>query len=258
MKTFSTKIKKRIFSLVMALVTVLSISYMPTSVQAATNHDGLGSTPRNLTVYHDSSLNSPTGTVFANETFTVLDWYYDNDWNKVGHIEYSTAGGMKSGYVVGIHEDTTYTCVATANSYAVVYYGNNTSTYKTAGSISANEKVVVLGESGGWSYIEYNTTSGRKRGYVYTSCLYSHRTPSYGWQGFYLNSNGSTKYISGSYTIYSGPKTTYTTVGSVSNENVQVYYTLQPGSQGVCALFVSYNVTGTSQRKTGWIVYKNV
>lgn len=249
------KLKMRIFALLMALATVLSIPTVP--VHAATTNDGLGSVMSNTTVYQNSNLTNAIGTVYAYETFTVLDWSYNSNWDKICHIEYSTSNGPKIGYVLTNSEDTMYTCVARVNYNTTVYYGNNTSLYMSAGTVYTNERVVVLGESGGWSYIEYNTSSGRKRGYVVTSSLGGYSTPDYGWHGFYLNSGGYTKYISGSYTTYSGYNTTYTKVGSVSNENVQVHYTLQPGNEGVCALFVTYQVNGTSQRKSGWIVYKN-
>lgn len=250
------RLKTRLLAILMVLATIMSVP--STSVHAATTHDGLGSVSSNTTVYQNSNLTNAIGTVYAHETFTILDWSYNSNWDKICHIEYSTSSGTKTGYVLTNSEETLYTCVARVSSTASVYYGNNTSLYVKAGTVYANENVVVLGESGGWSYIEYNTSSGRKRGYVTTSNLAWHSTPDYGWSGFYLNSGGSSRYMSGSYTIYSGYNTTYARVGSVSNENVQVYYTLQPGNEGTCALFVTYQVNGTSQRKSGWIVYKNI
>lgn len=240
-------------TLLMILAGIFIISALQiTPVSAASTRDGLGTVYQNTTVYKSSDLNVPIGTVYAYETFTVFDWQFDANWNQICYIEYSTANGPKKGYVLTNSESTGYTCVTTVKSNANVYSGNDSSIYVLVGTVYSSENVVVLGESNGWSYIEYNTTSGRKRGYVSTSKLGTHSKPEYGWSGFRLDSSYNNRYVSGKYTIYSGDKTTYTTVGSINNETVRVYY------ESKSAAFITYSVSGTNKRKAGWIVYSNI
>ena len=242
--------------MLLAVLTIMSVGALP--AQAATGNDGLGYVLHNTPVYSDENLTNQIGTVYAYESFTIFDWNYNNNFDKVCHIEYSTSKGRKEGYIITNGDHTGYTCVTTVASTTTVYTGNDTQLYKTAGTVYAGENVVVIGEYYGWSYIEYNTTSGRKRGYVATSALTSFGLPRTGvWHGFYLDAIGDNEYIPGEYTVYSGPNTTYAPVGSISYETVRVHHTTEFIDGSVPAIFISYSVNGTSQRKAGWIVYYN-
>lgn len=121
------------------------------------------------------------------------------------------------------------------------------------GTVYTSDIVAVLSVSGNWTYIEYDTTSGRKRGYVaWGNLQYFDDGVNY-WSDFYFNDSGYTQYVSGYHTVYAGPSYRYFNVGSVSNENVIIKGVFQRNTEGAPAYFVEYNVTGTSQKKTGFI-----
>lgn len=123
------------------------------------------------------------------EGFTVLDWGDFPDGSDNLYIEYSTSNGPKYGYVLvsDVEMDYKWSTAAIISNSTNIWYSWDTINYITAGSVSAGENVCVLAEENGWSYIEYNTNLGRKRGWcnssyvtkIGTQYLYINKYPGY-------------------------------------------------------------------------------
>lgn len=159
--------------------------YVPTStitnIQNETPHEeeyygGFAYSNKYQTVWScdDPSTAVQVGSINAGECVTRLYAY-----NNVMFIEYSTSNKAKKVYVFS--PDFCYpvapTCVGRVTANATVSYGAHTDIYfQNAGSVGAGEFVAVLGASAsrGVAYVEYNTNSGRKRGYMSTSYISLH------------------------------------------------------------------------------------
>ena len=252
------KFVKRIFSLVLIICLILSFSTSVFASEPESSYNGgFGITTKSIPVYDSSSLSTTKGSLFTREGFTLLTIV---DSSKPCYfIEYSTARGTQTGYIGGsgsaIMTDTAYAGVAKVNTTANVYYGTNTSTYQKAGAVYAGEKVVLLARNGNWSYIEYNTTAGRKRGYVDSSSLTPYNTPTSGLYGdLYTLRTPENEYIQGTRNVYSGPSVNYAQVGSVSNENVSIRGNVWFSEDEAPVYYIEYTVNGTNQKKSGFIM----
>ncbi len=109
--------------------------------------------------------------------------------------------------------------MSTMKSAQTVYYGPNTSTYPSVGSVSQNETVTAIWIEGTWVHLEYSVTgtSNKKRGYVPTSTVNIYESvPA-------LTFANLTRYVITGGTTYTGPASSgYVTAGSVSTgETVQ-------------------------------------
>lgn len=240
-------IKKRFVSVLMALLMALTI--VPTmTAHAATYNGGGGYAASKLTVY--KSVNgSSYGTIYKGEGFTILN-FLSGDWL---YVEYSTSNGPKRGYVkrsngnVGQYDPS---CVAKVTKDSSLYYGNSTSKYPKSGTVYEDEIVSVLAKSGSWVYVEYNTNAGRKRGYMLNANLsyYNYKT----MDPLLVSKSETPEKISGSFDVYSGPSNQYPVIGSISNEKIEYLDTIHEGTKVI--YYIRYNVTGTSQKKTGFII----
>lgn len=248
---------KSLFILVLPLLLMISLIPMQ-KAQAYTFYSGgfaLSTATQN--VYSSASSGSKIGTIYKSEGITVLEVS-----GNTALIEYSTSSGTKRGYlynpsywlhVYSNNPSTDNSSVAYVNTSASVYYGPSSSGYQRVGSVSAGEYVVVFGESNGWAYIEYNTTSGRKRGYVPVNNI----------EIFYWNRlkgnlkdvsvNNGTTWISGRRYVYAGPSTQYFTVGYVQDENVIEYDAMYRDADGNLYQYIEYYVNGTSTKKSGFM-----
>lgn len=174
----------------------------------------------------DPSLAVNIGSISANEPVTRLYAYGD-----VMYIEYSTSSGAKRGYVYSpnFSYPVSPTCVARVTVNTTLMYGCKSGyTWEVAGSVGAGEYVSVLAGSAGRNivYVEYNSSSGRKRGYMSASNLSMHGGVTvaqlddmYG----YINGTEIGAYpitITGTVPVYAAPSTSSATIGSVSNEEV--------------------------------------
>lgn len=251
---------KRFIALMLAVVTALAI--FPTTSAMAANDEGYyggqGYAWQNETVYEDSACTTRKGTIYQSEGYTILYKNWDNFY-----VEYSTPSGPKRGYVK--HEPGEYpmgiyrSCVSKITANTTVYAGPDSSRYAPLGTVYAGELVTVIGRNdyplgngyvGGWIYIEYNTNSGRKRGYMIDVNNHMYSRPD-AFPDFYMWQNaGSDTWISGSKTVYAGPSNQYATIGSVSNENVTVLG-WEYIKDGDWYTYVEYNTS--SGRKGGFI-----
>ena len=174
----------------------------------------------------DPSLAVSIGSISANEPVTRL-YAYGN----VMYIEYSTSSGAKRGYVFSpnFSYPVSPTCVARVTASTTLMYGCKSGcTWETAGSVGAGEYVSVLAGSAGRNivYVEYNSGSGRKRGYMSASNLSMHGGVTvaqlddmYG----YINGSEIGAYpitVTGTAKVYAAPSTSSAAIGSVSNEEV--------------------------------------
>lgn len=214
MKKRTFKIRFMAFLLsVVSLVT--AIPFGATVASAAEYYDGGWALAlHDQEVFNEQACTTHKGTVYLLEAVTVL-----KITGNVAKIEYSTSGGPKQGYVPvsSLYTDLVdNTCVADVTTSTNVYYGNSSSNYTSCGSVSAGERVVVLAKNGNWVYIEYNTTQGRKRGYVLYNKLSCHNRPSYFPDLYtYDTSDDFQTYGAAGWKIFSGPSERYTQVGVI-------------------------------------------
>lgn len=219
--------------------------YVPTStitnISGGTPHEeiyngGLRMAVRSFDVYScdDSSISVDIGGISANETFTLLYAYQYSDSSKsylVAYIEYSTSSGAKRGYVYypefieNITGTNGVTSVARMRSTATVYHGEDSSAYATIGTIGANEFVSVVCKKGDWVYVEYNTNSGRKRGYLSSGYLDYHVAglyykDTYGYCGISMGEDNTILTVAA--TVYAGPGVHYAQIDSLG-ANTSLY-----------------------------------
>lgn len=250
MKNIFTTTKKRFLSLVLVVMTVLTMVPVTQAKAASTPlwgglriaHYGP------VAVYEDENCTVRKGTVYQYEGYTVL-----NKTTKGFEIQYSNSNGAQHGYTQESIDE--YACghtgLARIKNTTNVYYGTSTTVNPVAGTVYAGEYVAILAKNDDWAYIEYDTSSGRKRGYIY----YGHLDVIHRYNllpDIYMHSNpGKTQYIDGTFTIYSGPSSKYAAIGSVSNENVTLIAKVKVG--GNYSVYIEYNVG--NQRKGGFFVF---
>ena len=240
-------IKKRFVSVLMALLMVLTI-VPATTAHAATYIGDQAYAKAQLNVY--KKVNGDVyGTIYKNEGFTILN-YLSNNWI---HVEYSTSSGAKRGYVKRTSSNVNVeqgSYVATVTKDSSLYYGNSTSKYQKSGTVYAGEIVTVLDKNlFGWAFIEYNTNSGRKRGYMSS---YETKLDDDGGVlavGLPIEKTTDERKVSGYKDVYSGPSKQYPSIGSVSDETVWRFKI----SDGV--YYIKYKVDGSTKLKSGYIFY---
>lgn len=245
-------IKRRILCILMAVIMTMTIVPTITADAATPYNGGQGYANTKLNVY--KQINGDLyGTIYKDEGFTILRLLEDN-WI---YVQYSTSNGPKKGYVKRTSSNLEHiggTCVAKVIKDSNLYYGNNTSTYQKSGSVYTGEIVTVLNRSGGWSFIEYNTNSGRKRGYIKDTCLSCYNDSGKIISDIVIGNSGTRYYVDGFKDVYTGPSTQYKPIGNVSDEEVRRLLVIRRGSQ--TWRYVKYKVDGTSQYKSGYILEK--
>ena len=213
-------IKKRLLSLALSILAVLSI-FPATTAMAAEDYSTGGWSQLNSQATVVDENGATVGTVYAGEGVTVF--YISGDR---AYIEYSGKSTIKRGFVslsklryAGHYLDS---AVGKITSSCNTYYAPNTN--HPAGSVSAGEYVAVLGKTSTWSYIEYNVSGGnRKRAYVPSSLhCYSDDVANYFWQDRIMPVELD---INTARSVYAGPNSsTYPSIGSISAEdNGQVF-----------------------------------
>lgn len=139
-----------------------------------------GTMTQDHTVYYGPSTAYPVvGSVYDDEVVTVL--WQEGSWF---HIEYYVGTKKKRGYVktsslaiTGSVPNYTTAFESVTEDYYVAaggttYTGPNTSTFYEAGSLDVNERVARFPYAElGFSYIEYDIGTARKRAYYPTAKL---------------------------------------------------------------------------------------
>lgn len=200
----------------------------------------------------DFSLTAPVGTLYKNEGCTFL-FSYEFNGNNIAFIEYATSSGTKRGYVYAKYlKFTCETIVCIAKENIPVYGGPSDTTYAHFGTIYKDELMSLLAKEGNWIYVEYNTTKGRKRGYVDWSKVNPRDyTPGTVFNDFYIKpENANCHIIDESVPVYGGPSTAYAKIGSVNYENITAFWTNNSTYSLTC---IEYVVTSTGLLKRGYI-----
>lgn len=241
------RILKKLLAISLAITTVLTMTAFTASAEDYSS-GGYALSTANQTVWQSNSTSSAqVGTLYALEGFTILYGVGDNLY-----IEYSTSSGAKRGYLVNPLVDWRWTDTSAAayvKSTTNLYYGPNSGTYELAGTVYAGEFVAALAAEGNWAYVEYNTTAGRKRGYMPVSSLtiYNQRV----WNGSFYTA-GSPTSTGGRIYIRSGPGDNYPSIGYVENENFKVG-TRFPLYGNYVYRYVEYTVDSSGKIKSGYI-----
>lgn len=194
----------------------------------------------------DSGIYVKVGSVFQGEGVTQLYDYTFVGVNKlyrISYIEFSTASGTKRGYVYTDQlENASYaTSVARVIDTNSAYAGPDNSFVKLGGAYR-NEFVTILAKNTGndWVFVEYNTPSGRKRGYMSYSKLYNYNHP-----GMYndLATNQGLRQATQQLTVYGGPNNNNANIGAVFNQEVVSLYGVERGYA-----YVEYSTTNGAKR----------
>jgi uncharacterized protein YgiM (DUF1202 family) len=206
----------------------------------------------------DSDLSIITGSVYANEGVTELYAYQysDNDSSYyVSYIEYSSSLGTKRGYLYSPNLSTTVlaevSSVARVSSDATLYYGSPYTSYAIIGAVDTNEFVTILAKTYNTVYVEYNTTAGRKRGYVSVDYLDLHTTGLY-YRDLYADRTYT--YTVPNMTIfegtvlYAGPSTQYVQLATLSTDVSGKEWAIAGNGWS----YVEYTPPGGTQKVSGW------
>lgn len=164
----------------------------------------------------DNAINS--GTIYSGEGFTELQRYYE-DGKYISLVEFSTPSGTKRGFVnsSSMHISTVNnSTVARVIADSSPAYAGTDSSYVKLGGVYKNEFVAVLAVSNGYAFVEYNTTSGRKRGYVRYSDLSNYCVRPYSKNLTHQSLKKATKEL----TVYGGPNSDYASIGTIFNQEV--------------------------------------
>lgn len=218
------------------------------------------------TVYScdDYSTKISIGSISSQEGVTRLYGYNSTASNgqtySVLFIEYSTSSGAKRGYVFNPNFSYPYskTCVGRMTMGVNLSYGvsgcnsfSNT-TFGKAGYVGEGEYVSVIAknyEQDDAIYIEYNTPTGRKRGYTQAKYVKLYNSPG-SFADIYFYKTG-TIYNTGHNTkVYAGPSSTYPSIGAIY-DGEDTYVSLGYSINGYRP--VQYKVSNTSTVKMGYI-----
>lgn len=189
------------------------------------------------------------GSIDANETVEVhakeLGYYY---------ITYIAGSTKKRGYVPegsfvnesGLPTSAMFNSgclgVCTVEAGSPVYYGPASSGFALAGTVSYSETFTVfLPAVNNWYYIEYPTSGGAKRGFIPVASVRN-------LKGVLVRTNDEI-------VVYSGPKTSYATLGGLSQHE----YCVLLGSGVVDATtWLQVEYSAGSLRKRGYIPDSNL
>lgn len=217
------------------------------------------STELDVRTCDDFSLTAPVGTLFKHEGCTFLFSYIFNGEN-IAFIEYSTSSGAKRGYVYSKYLIFPFETIVCIVKEAINVYGGPGNNYSIIGALGAGELVSLLAKESNWIYVEYNTTGGRKRGYItWDKVDPRDYTPGTLFPDFYPN--GVSAYIVDEHVIvYGGPNSNYAQLGSVRNEEVTCYNTNKGSSDTYTFEYtcIEYTVSATGQRKRGYVLASKV
>ena len=194
----------------------------------------------------DTSIDLSLGTVYAGEGMTVLYTYTYIDSSKsydIAYVEISTPSGTKRGYIptsslTGINYPSSVARVTATNS---AYSGPDSSFVKLGGAYY-NAFVTILAKNTGnnWVLVEYNTSSGRKRGFMDYTKLYNYNHP-----GMYndLPVFTALKQATQQLTVYGGPSTNAANIGLIYNQEVVSLLNTERGFA-----YIEYNTTNGAKR----------
>ena len=174
------------------------------------------------------------GTLFAGDSYTLL-------WNEYGYkyVEYPVSNGVKRGYISG-GTDAVPTAFSSGVLGTVTEYQSVLSTPGSSpvsmGSVNEGEVVTVLiRNSSGYTYIEYGTASGTKRGWIpHTKVT--------------INNNSALAKMSVDDDVYVGPLAGDAKIGSLEKEEFVVVL-----AENNTVGLVEYCIGVAPYRKQGYV-----
>lgn len=208
-------------------------------------------TNSSTTVYTgpNSSLYATAGSVSSGESVTV----YNEVIGSYTYIEYSTSTGTKRGYVLTSRlVGRNIGALAYVFGNTNVFYGPDAANYVTSGSISDSEYFIVLacekpfGSPEKWCHVEYNTSSGRKRGYIKQDTVIPRGSLS---SVSDIRVRRGNAFAIGGLTVYAGPSVYYATAGSISNGELVATLNGEQSESGYT--YIEYNTS--SGKKRGYV-----
>ncbi len=239
-----SKIKSRILSAILALVCVVGLLPAVPAFAASSDTGGYAMSGSYQVVYSDASCTTRIGSIGDYEGLTVL--YRSGNVAKVNYST-SSSGSGKTGFLKNpkfrMEGQLNTTCVGTVRNGVTVYGGPQAVSALKLGSLSSGEIVAVIYSESGWYYVEYNTTSGRKRGYVqaaYITAEYPGRLSGFPQsRGPVMPSPDGLR----AQNVYGGPSEEYATVGKIfDNERVSVYAVVDNGMDAW--YYIGYTASG--------------
>lgn len=255
--------KQRIFTLILTVVTfITAIPVTPVHAMDFSEqfYGGYDIAWEELNVYSSPQWTNRIGKIYKFEGFTVL---MQNGPEGYLWVEYSTSNGAKRGYVQipqdelgGRHDG-----VGKVTQNSTVYYGRTDQTgkygsYQSTGTVYAGEIVAIIAKNDNWAYIEYNTNSGRKRGYMAYSNLHVYNRPGIFPDFYNHKKTGKSTPITGRKYVYAGPTSKYVQVGWVENEYVTVFdeeCVMDGSNNQYWSQYIEYQSGG--QTKSGFLVF---
>lgn len=192
------------------------------------------------TVYSCPNSNCATiGSISADEGITVFPSIKDNGYT---FVEYSTSSNTKRGFIsTSLLKEYNDGVKGKASKDTNIYY--TTKADLKLGSIYKEEYVIVLGTTGNYYYIEYNSPSGRKRGYTVKTAINLHSSAGIS----NIATSGERIKMQSAQIVYSGPSSTYANIGSVSQNEYVVL--IDKGTRGW--YLIDYSAADT--RKQGYV-----
>jgi len=186
----------------------------------------------------------------------TLLYEYSHNTYPIAFVEYSTPWGAERGYIflpVTQIPNPAVTAIARVNiPIASVFFGPGGSQYYDfQGSVFEDELVTLIRESQGWSWIEYNTPSGRKRGYTMSGNITA-ITSTYGLEAISQNNTGG--YVSSPVTVYVGPNSSYPSIYTLFTGDNLTYRGSQNGLGAPGWYYIEFTDRYTGKGKKGFLV----
>ena len=208
-------------------------------------------TIQNVTVFtgpNDSYAVS--GSLYSGEGLTR----FNESSGSYTYVEYSTPSGTKRGYVETAQlAGRNRGVLADVTAVPAAVFSGPDETYFHSGSVFLGEYVVILERDitsvypSKWYYIEYNSPSGRKRGYINQNRI----TPLSSLSSVEeLRTGNGLALAQQNLTVYSGPDVNFATVGTIfANERVSVLDGVPAESS---YSYIEYNI-GSYTSKRGYV-----
>lgn len=245
-----------------------------TNINGGTPHEeiyngGLRMAVKDFRIYScdDSAISVDIGSIRAGESVTLLYAYQYVDSSKsylCAYIEYSTVNGSKRGYVY-YPEFTSYiagtngvTAVArmkaTASVYGMAYVSNtgiDVSDCAIIGTIYANEFVTIIAKNDDLVYVEYNSKTGRKRGFISSGYLDSHAAAgTYYIDLYWTGQTQPISYLNTPKVVYAGPGNHYAGLDTIE-VGTKIKFWASFSADPSWEFFVYYTPSGTLS--SGWV-----
>lgn len=184
----------------------------------------------------DSLIYTSVGAVAANEGVTVFSGIEEG----FIQIEYTTSAGPKRGYISysGLHHRELGGLAIVMSDKIIVHYTPDLNTNPQYGAVATGEFVIVLEKNNSICYIEYNTSSGRKRGYTSAA---GYQFKNMGNVNVLPNLGNEYKIANGVVNVYAGPSDQYALIGTLNanepvvclNNNIFYYEYIQYTGSGI-------------------------